>query len=104
MELASCHFSGVWKVFRPLVYRIESEVLTLVAVKKSVCVVRWIRAEVRWATILTIRRHLPWLVLWHAAMKFPYVCQGLNCNWLAFADTYFGLMREKIMPPADNLE
>lgn len=104
MEPASCHFSGTWKMFGPLAYRIESEVLTLVTVKNCVCVVGWIRTEVRWVSILTIHRHLTWWFLWQATMKFPYVCQGLKCNWLAYADTCFVLVREKIMLPADNLE
>jgi len=104
MEPASCHFPGAWKIFGPLVYRIEFEVLTLVTMKNCVCVVEWIRSEVHWISILTIRWHLTWWFLWPATMKFSYVCQGLNCNWSACAYTCFVLVREKIMPPADNFE
>jgi len=104
MEPASCHFSGVCKMFGSVLYRIEYEVLTLLTIKNCVCVIGRIRTEVGWISILTIRRHLTWWFLWQATMKFPYVHQGLNCNWLAYADTCFLHVREKIMLPADNLE
>lgn len=104
MEPASFNFSGAWKFFGPLVYRIGFEVLTLVTMKNCVCVVGWVRTEVRWISILTIHWHLTWWFLWQATMKFPYVSQGLNCNWLAYTDTCFVLVREKIMRPADNPE
>lgn len=37
MEPSSCHFSGTWKIFGPLVYRIEFEVLALVTEELCLC-------------------------------------------------------------------